>query len=53
MGISLKVMIKAQDEIRPGLIRTHEGEPRWAVEQMDRLPARLFSRLPLGDIVPR
>lgn len=53
MGISLKAMVEALDEIRLGLVRTNEGKPRLAVEQMDRLPARLFSRFQLGDFVSK
>ena len=53
LGISLKAMVEALDEIRLGLVRTNEGKPRLAVEQMVRLPARLFSRFQLGDLVPK
>lgn len=53
LGVSMKAMVEALDEIRLGLVRTPDGKPHWAVEQMDRLPVRLFSRLQLGDLVPK
>jgi transposase len=53
LGVPMKAMVEALDEIRLGLVRTPEGKPHLAVEQMDRLPARLFSRFQLGDLVPK
>lgn len=38
MGISLKAMVEALDRTRLGRVRTNEGEPRLAVEEMDRPP---------------
>ncbi len=53
LGIPMKAMIEALDEIRIGVVKTPDDRPHLTVEQMSRLPAQPFSRLRLGDLAPK
>lgn len=53
LGLSMPQLVEALEGIRVGAVRTADGAPQLVVEQMSREQSRLFSRLGLGDLIPR
>ena len=53
LGLSMQELVELLEGIRVGAVRTAAGAPQLVVEEMSREQARLFSRLKLGDLIPR
>jgi transposase len=53
LDLSMQQLVEALEGIRVGAVRTAEGAPQLVVEEMSREQSRLFSRLGLGDLIPK
>jgi transposase len=53
LGLPMKQLVEALEGIRVGAVKTSRGGPQLVVEEMNRTQAQLFSRLKLGDLIPR